>query len=97
MKNSNNILKLKRGQKLVMVNLDEGIKVAIPTLSKLSNIRILDVNEDGSFTAHWNSNYNLSGDFRTELMLFDADLILDEGDLAIRNSIRKANNLIEIK
>ncbi len=97
MKNLNNILKLKRGQRVLIVRLKEDITVAIPTVSKLSNARLLDVFEDGSFTAHWTDNYNLDGDFRTELMSFSSDLVFSTKDLTRRNKIREMNDLVKIK
>lgn len=97
MKNENNKLNLKQGSWVMVVQLKEGITVAIPTVKVLANVRIVDVDEDGSFTAHWDDNYNLNGDFRTELMRFDNDLVLDSGDMKKRNDIRKANGLMPIK
>lgn len=96
-KNANNKLKLSTGKHLLMLELKEGITVAIPTTKALSNIRVLDIEDDGTFTAHWTSNFNLSGDFRTEVMRFDADLVLDEGDKTKRNNERKAHGLMPIK
>jgi len=94
--NENNKLNLKKRTNVRILKLEEGIIVAVPTLKAISDARILDVNEDGSFTAHWNENWNESGDFRTELMRFDNNLIFDNGDKEKRNKIRKNNNLIEI-
>ncbi len=96
MKNLNNKLNLKTGKALLIVELKEGITVAIPSTPKLMNAKILEVFDDGSFTAHWKDNYNLDGDFRTELMKFDNDLVFDNGDKARRNEIRRNNGLIEI-
>ena len=95
-KNADNKLKLSTGKHLLMLELKEGITVAIPTIKALTNIRVLEVEDNGSFTAHWTSNFNLSGDFRTEVMQFDADLVLDTGDKVARNKIRKVNDLIPI-
>ena len=97
MRNLNNVLKLKSCSSLLVVKLSEGITVAIPVVRKLSNANVLDVNEDGSFTAHWKNNWNTNGDFRSELMKFDNDLVFDDGDKKKRNKLRKKNGLVEIK
>ena len=91
------MLGLKRGSNLLMVELKEGITVAIPTVKALANIKVLDVQEDGVFTAHWTSNFNTDGDFRTELMVFTSDLVLDTEDLAKRNAVRVENGLMPIE
>ena len=60
-------------------------------------IRVLEVFPDGSFTAHWMSNWNLNGDFATELMKFNPDGTLDTKDKDERNQYRIANGLMPIK
>ena len=94
--NKENILNLKFRSSLRIVRIKEGITIAIPTLKKISDAMVLEINEDGSFTAHYNSNFNTSGDFRTELMVFTNELILDDENLKERNKIRKSNGLIKI-
>lgn len=95
--NNENQLKLKQRSSLRIVELAEGKTVAIPTKRKVANALVLDVFPDGAFTAHWDVNFNLDGDFRTELMRFDSNLVLDEMDLEKRNKIRVDNGLMPIK
>ena len=97
MKNENNRLKLATKKNLLIIELKEGITVAIPTTSKLSNAKVLEVFEDGSFSAHWSMNWNESGDFATELMSFDNDLALNKKDFKARNKRRTDNGLQPIK
>jgi hypothetical protein len=78
------------------LKLEEGITVALPTRVGY-NIRVLSVASDGSFSAHHKNNYNLNGDFRTELMMFSNDLVLDTEDKKKRNEQRLANGLLGIK
>lgn len=96
MKNENNKLNLKRKTNIIVVELQEGITVGIPTRQSIANAKILDVFEDGSFTAHYTSNWNEEGDFSTELLRFDEDLVFDNGDKKKRNKIREDNGLLKI-
>lgn len=96
-KNNNNKLGLKERSYLKYLTLEEGITIAIPTLKGLADLMILDIYDDGAFTAHWIENYNTDGDFRSELMRFDNDLILDKMDLKKRNQIRIKNGLYPIE
>lgn len=99
--NSNNRLNLKTGSKLLWIELSSKEQIAIP--SKLATkthpwtIKVVNVYPDGAFTAHWYSNWNLEGDFRSELMLFNNNLELDKMDLKKRNAFRRKHNLIEIE
>ncbi len=99
--NKDNCLKLKNGGYGLV--LKSGINtVFIPTIKALAKkaaegARILQVMEDGVITAHWYDNYNTSGDFHTELMRFDNNLLLDIMDKEKRNAIRAKNGLMEIE
>ena len=95
--NNENKLKLKQRSSLLIVELKEGKTIAIPVRSSLRNARVLDVFPDGAFTAHWKENFNTFGDFRSELMTFDSNLVLDEMDLKKRNKLRVANGLMPIE
>lgn len=96
-RNLDNKLNFTNGTRLLILKLEDGRDYAIPTKKELSNARILEVNNDGSFTAHWSSNWNLNGDFSSELMSFDNNLVMDEGDLEARNEFRIKNGLMPIK
>lgn len=101
--NKNNSLGLKVGSYGRVLTLKEvdtkgkNLVVFLPVVKELANARVLEVNESGSIKVHWKMNYNLSGDFRTELMQFSNNLILDNKDFKERNKIRKANGLVLIK
>lgn len=95
-KNANNCLKLKTRSKLLILDLKEGITVALPH-SEIWNAMVLNVKKDGSFSAHWKDNWNRSGDFASELMKFDNDLVLDKNDKKERNKFRRERGLIEIE
>lgn len=97
MRNLNNKLNLKTGTNVLVIvttGVKENITVAIPTRQTLANAKVVEVNQDGSFTAHWKGNFNLRGDFRTELMSFNNELVLDTNDRERRNKFRKQNGLI---
>ena len=99
--NENNQLKLKKKSPLLILNLESGATVAVPVSNKFakmsdSGARVLEIMEDGAFTAHWFDNYNDSGDFWTELMRFDNNLVMDKMDLKKRNQIRKKAGLMPI-
>lgn len=103
--NENNALNISEGSRGRIVELSEKFKgkngknltVFIPTIKKLANARVLDVNSDGSLSIHWERNWNTSGDFRTELMQFNNNLIMDNLDLEERNKIRRKAGLVEIE
>lgn len=95
--NENNKLKLVCGSLVRVVDLQEGITVAIPTRRGVANAKVLDVNEDGGIAVHWIDNWNMSGDFSTELMRFDSNLVLDTGDLQNRNAVRNAIGIMPVK
>lgn len=95
--NKDNNLKLKAGGWGLVVVLEEGITVFIPVRKKIANARILQVHESGSISVHWDCNYNLFGDFSTELMFFNSELVLDEGEKKARNKRRARNGLQLIK
>lgn len=94
--NENNKLKLREGSYGRVLKLAKGKTIFFPCKKVLGNARILDLNEDGSISVHWEDNYNTSGDFRTELMQFDSYLVMDDKDFEARNAFRVANNLIPI-
>ena len=100
MRNLNNKLKLKRGKRLMFLTLTEGISVAIPTpLAKKDGrnvVMVLDVAPDGSFSAHWEGNFNTFGDFRSELMVFNNDLVLDKQNEKARKDFREKAGLINL-
>lgn len=83
------------GRIVVTISGGKEITVFIPTTKTFANAKVLTV-DDNSFTAHWLTNWNLNGDFSSELMSFDEQAVLDTGDLADRNTFRKENGLIEI-
>lgn len=95
--NKDNCLKLKIGSYGRVLDLKGGERVFFPCQIKLSNARVIDVFTDGYITAHWVSNYNLNGDFRTELMRFDDNLVYDKKDFVARNKMRIANGLLPIE
>lgn len=68
----------------------------VPTKKSFANARIVNILDDGSFTAHWIDNYNTSGHFSTELMLFDNDFCIKTKDEERRNKHRINNNLISL-
>jgi len=94
--NNKNNLNIKRGKYLKVLK-EDNINIAKLSLKEEANARVLEIFKDGSFTAHLISNYNLRGDFRTELMYFNNKLILDEEDKKTRNEIRASFGLIEIE
>lgn len=94
--NKNNELRLKVGNWGRVIHLNEGIHIFLPVMRKLANARVVEVGEDGSLKVHWDSNYNLNGDFRSELMKFNSNLILDEKDKESRNKFRRQHGLVEI-
>lgn len=95
--NKDNALKLKMKTPLRIVRLEEGKTVAIPTKRRLANAFVLDIFPDGAFTAHWDGNFNIFGDFSSELMRFTDNLELDELDLGKRNAFRIKNGLMPIE
>ena len=99
--NNNNQLNIKIGSYGLVMPLDN-TRVFIPTSAKVAKAngfgaRVLSVKADGSISVHWRENYNTEGDFRTELMQFNSDLILDTEDEAARNKRRVANGLLPIE
>ena len=95
--NENNVLNLKCGTWIRIVRTwQKDLVVAIPTVKSIGNARVLSVNEGGSFTAHWEGNFNKDGDFNSELMSFDNNLVEDNKDVEERNRIRRENGLVEI-
>jgi hypothetical protein len=102
--NNNNSLNLKRGSYgRIETTLSRnakgekiGITVFIPTVSYIANARVLNARQDGSVDVHWDSNYNTSGDFRSELMRFNPALALDTQDRDTRNETRIVNGLMPI-
>lgn len=99
--NENNVLNLKQGSWGRVLVLAQGkgsknITVFMPCQKRLANARVLEAFDDGAITAHWESNFNTNGDFRTELMRFDNNLVLDALHLAERNRIRRDAGLVEI-
>lgn len=95
--NEDNRLNLKIGSHGRVMNLVDVGKVFLPCSSKISNARVVEVEEDGSVNVHWKDNFNLDGDFRSELMSFDSNLVFNEEDLVDRNRVRRENGLVEIK
>jgi len=71
-------------------------KAIIVTGKKNANARILELLQDGSFTAHWLDNYNEDGDFVTELMRFNSDMTLNTDDLSVRQEIRAALGIPQV-
>lgn len=78
-------------------------EIAVPTIKKYATAKLLKFDAEKIYL-HWTDNYNLAGDFRTELMKFEATLslgstifVLDAGDKAERNALRRKHNLIPIK
>lgn len=99
--NNNNSLKLKVGawgrvMELSQVVDGKNLTVFLPTVKAVANARVVEVNEDGSVAVHWDGNFNLSGDFRTELMQFDNNLTMDNLDFEERNELRVANGLVAL-
>jgi hypothetical protein len=75
-------------------------KAFIPTTKKHANARVIEHSDNG-LMIHWLSNYNLDGDFRTELMMFDNEIdlisdvyLLDQEHEATRKKERTASGLI---
>ena len=95
--NENNILNLRSGSFGRVCNLVNVGQVFIPTVRRIANAKVLNVFEDGSISVHWDSNWNLSGDFESELMQFNKNLVLDIEDKQNRNKFRKENGLVEVK
>ena len=76
----------------------DGNLVAKRSSKELANARVLGIDTiDGRFTAHWLSNWNTSGDFSSEIMLFNTDCKLDRDDLDKKNAYRIHNGLMPIK
>lgn len=78
-------------------------EIAVPSLKKHATARLLKFDADKIYL-HWTDNYNLDGDFRTELMKFEPTFnlgtivfVLDSGDKFDRNEVRRKHNLIPIK
>ena len=94
-------INLYAGRYILIIELSSGETVAIPTSKAVALTlpqwagRVLSVDADGSFAAHWLSNYNTNGDFKTELLTFNSNLSMVD-DLAERNAIRLANGLMAI-
>ena len=86
--NNNNNLNLKRGPNGRVLNLVDVGEVFMPCAAKLADAKVLDVNDDGSISVHFQSNFNLDRDFRSELMRFDSNLQLDKLDFDQRNQAR---------
>lgn len=105
--NNNNLLNLREGSwgvvlELAMKKGNKNMRVFVPTTKAFCDgngmsARVLDVNEDGSISVHWASNFNTSGDFRSELMQFSVDLIMDNLDFDARNKVRVANGLVPMR
>ena len=100
--NNNNQLNLKEGTwgrviKLAEKQGKEHMIIFMPCIKKISNARVVEANEDGSISVHWSDNWNLEGDFRTELMQFNENLVLDNLDFEERNELRSKNGLDLIK
>lgn len=94
--NNNNQLGLKRGSWGRVMKLEGGMTVFLPCVKLIANARVLNARNDGSADVHFKGNFNTFGDFRSELMSFDSNLVLDTGDLKERNARRRAAGLVEI-
>jgi len=103
MNNNNNKLELKEGGFGRVLTLKEkdsngsNLVVFLPVSSKVANARILEVHESGAISVHWKENFNDEGDFQSEVMLFDENLVLDNSDLDKRNEFRVRKGLMPIK
>lgn len=79
------------------MDLKSGQTVFLPTEERIANARILSVRSNGSARIHWKGNYNLSGDFSSELMVFDNNLVMNVADEDARNEYRISNGLVALK
>ncbi len=95
--NNENRCGLRQGSWGVILTLKDGETVFVPTLKAIANARVLTAFEHGSVTVHYAENYNLEGDFRTELMFFNANLVLDVSDLGRRNIVRVSQGMAPIE
>lgn len=95
--NQDNKLGLRQGNYLFVVDIASVGTVAVPTIKEVANARVLEASPDGSIKVHWMSNYNLCGDFRSEVMAFDNNLVLDTEDQEKRNAWRVERGLMPIE
>jgi hypothetical protein len=95
--NDNNSLLLKRGTYVRIMDLKDGKTVMLPCVERIANGRVLNARQDGSSDVHWKLNYNTDGDFRSELMSFNSDLVMDVADEDARNEFRVSAGLAPLQ
>lgn len=85
-------LRLHRGSWGKYARNDEGLAIFVPTFKPFADLRVLDVYSEGSFTAHWRTNWNENGDFLSELRTFSPDMVeIDTTEQ--RNAVRRMAGL----